>query len=640
VHSRIITLTLRALVVVPAILGACLILRFGVDVPFWDEWTIAEYLEAADQGTLTIATLFEQHNEHRMLVPKALQLAVARMAGSWDTRIIMWITQAVLAGMLIVCTVLWRQSLVSRAPWTLVTLALLSWILYSPAQHQNLLWGFQICFYVPAACLLASAMVTSSGRTEGSALGASAAFSALGTFSILPGLLGWPLSAGAVAARYGLPSRATALKWSLWSVCCGLAVAVYFFRYERPSHSPSAMAMLGHPAALLASIATVVGGPLTFGARPVRNAILIGAATVVTLFWLIACVWRKRADAALVARANPWIVMGAFGFLSAVAIAIGRGGYGYLALLEPRYAALTGWILTSVVMLAAILRDRSAFKSSARAWVAVCGAIAALSAAGLPHHVEAIRSAHRERLQSQAVYTFADAASNGQPMVPAWLDWSAIRRMLSKIETTGWRQRHGPPTWVEAEASTNCAVGIVEFAVPVGSRVTAGGWAFLPSRRPADAILLTVGSSRRIAAVHRPLIGRKDVGDRFRTDDALVSGWVIDAGLPQAAEPAEFWAVDVESLRAYRLCEGSGLVSAGPRNERETRRIAERDDLASIESHCEDGRPHVRAVLGMDEKIRLAARLMAVVARRQPLPAASQPADHDRNREHTRTAWR
>ena len=115
------------------------------------------------------------------------------------------------------------------------------------------------------------------------------------------------------------------------------------------------------------------------------------------------------------------------------------------------------------------------------------------------------------------------------------------------------------PTWVEAEASTNCAVGIVEFAVPVGSRVTAGGWTFLPSHRPADAILLTVGSSRRIAAVHRPLIGRKDVGDRFRTDDALVSGWVIDAGLVPAGEPVEFWAVDVESLQAYRLCQGPSL---------------------------------------------------------------------------------
>jgi hypothetical protein len=439
-----------------------------------------------------------------------------------------------------------------------------SWILYSPAQHQNLLWGFQVCFYVPAACLLASAVVTSSGRTEGPALGASAVFSALGTFSILPGLLTWPLSAGGIIVRHGVPSRATARNWLIWAVCAVLAFVVYFVGYEAPAHSPSATAMLTRPAALLASIATAAGAPLTFGARPVRNAVLIGTAASGALVWLIACVWRQRADAGLVARANPWIVMGSFGLLSAVGIAIGRGGYGYVALLEPRYATLTGWILASVVMLAAILRDRAAITSPARTWMVVCGTVAALSAVSLPRHVEAIRHSHRERLQSQAVYAFADAAAGGQPMVPAWLDWTAIRRRLEHLETNGWRHRRGVPSWVEGDSRSNCQAGTVEFAVPIGSRLMAGGWAFLPSlRRPPDAILLTVGSSRRIAALHRPLIGRRDVRDRFHTDDALVSGWVIDGGLPPAAEPAEFWALDVESLRAYRLCEGADVGMFG-----------------------------------------------------------------------------
>ena len=142
--------------------------------------------------------------------------------------------------------------------------------------------------------------------------------------------------------------------------------------------------------------------------------------------------------------------MGGFGLLTAAAIAAGRVGYGLTALLEPRYASLTGWVLISAIMLAASLRDRLQTVGAARKSVAICGAVAFLYALSFPHHMAAIRLKHRERLQSEAVYMFADAATNGWPMVPSWLDWPAIKRQMGNAEAEGWRRRRPvAPRWME-----------------------------------------------------------------------------------------------------------------------------------------------------------------------------------------------
>jgi hypothetical protein len=540
----------------PALVSAWFVFGYGVDVPFWDEWAIAPLLQHIDSGTLTLAELFTQHNEHRMLVPRVVQLAVAVSVG-WDTRFMMWLTQGLLLAMMGGCIVLWRRSVESRAPWALSSMVLVTVVLFSAAQHQNFFWGFQFCFYLPGACLLLSTIVTSSPRsTLGWTLAAAATLSTIATFSILPGLLTWPLTAVAVSVRHGLPSRDNIGKWLLWSISCAGIVGLYFLRYTTPPNSPPLLSPFLHPFNLLTGVAACVGTSLTFGARPLRNAIVIGTAATGAFLWLLSCVWRHRADTQLLQRSSPWIVMGGFALLTALAIALGRGGYSYMALLESRYAAMTGWILISVVMLAAAVRDRVATKSARRGWAGVCTFVAVLSALGFPSHLATIRRSHHERLQSQAVYLFAEAAENGSPMVPPWLDWPRIKQTIDHLEQVGWRHRRvAAPRWTDGRES-GCNFGIVEMAMAAGPRVMAAGWAFLPTvDRPADGVMVTVGPTRRIAALQHPLVGRKDIAERFNTENALVSGWVIDARPAAGGQPLEFWALDVQSLRAYRLCQ-------------------------------------------------------------------------------------
>jgi len=143
------------------------------------------------------------------------------------------------------------------------------------------------------------------------------------------------------------------------------------------------------------------------------------------------------------------------------------------------------------------------------------------------------------------------------PLLPPWVDWPTYRRELVHIEKSGWRMpRPAEPRWVDNDRlRTDCESGAVEFVEAAGALTIAGGWAYLPlSDRPADAVLVTVGPSRRIVLVQPPLIGRADVAETFHRAGALVTGWTLESRSLPPAETVEFWALDVKSLQAYRLC--------------------------------------------------------------------------------------
>ena len=554
-----------ALVALPALFSAGLVQHYGVDVPYWDEWTIAPLLRQIDDRTLTLGALFAQHNEHRMFVPRIIQLVAALSVGWWDTRVGMWVSQCLLVATLGGCVTVWRRSALKRSPCrSLASLALIALILYSPSQYQNLFWGFQVCFFIPAICLLASSIVSSSRTNSiGLTLAVAAACSTVATLTMLPGLLTWPLAAAAVVLARGLPRRDDRLAWRCWAVCCACVIGVYFLHYDSPEGSPSVWSTLAAPGTLLAGVATCMGGSFAVGVQPLRVATVLGVAVIAVFVSLLIAVWRRRSDASLVIICTPWIVMGIFGILTASAITLGRVGYGYVALLESRYTSLTAWTLIGIVMISAILRERAETVAAGRMWPGLALATFALLAVAFPHHLESVRRSYNERLQSLAVYTFAEAAPRATPMLPPWVAWPPFRQELIHLERHGWRApRPRAPTWMDNdEGPIQCEVGVVEFQVASGQHTMAGGWAYLPKLgRPADAVLVTItrGPSRRITVVQPPLIGRRDIGATFGTDDALVTGWTLDSGSAGPGESMDFWALDIRSLRAYRLCHAAG----------------------------------------------------------------------------------
>ena len=56
-----------------------------VAVPIYDAWELVPLLQAREAGTLQVADIWAQHNEHRPVVPRLVMLAMAAATG-WDVR--------------------------------------------------------------------------------------------------------------------------------------------------------------------------------------------------------------------------------------------------------------------------------------------------------------------------------------------------------------------------------------------------------------------------------------------------------------------------------------------------------------------------------------------------------------------------
>jgi hypothetical protein len=70
-------------IAIPPLLVIIVILRFGIDLPYWDDWAFVPLLEYVQQGRLPLSELLAQHNEHRMVFPRLLKLALTHFS-DWN----------------------------------------------------------------------------------------------------------------------------------------------------------------------------------------------------------------------------------------------------------------------------------------------------------------------------------------------------------------------------------------------------------------------------------------------------------------------------------------------------------------------------------------------------------------------------
>lgn len=132
-----------AAVLPPAFLLFMLV-SYGVDVPYWDQWDFVPLLEKAYGGDLAISDLWAPHNEHRLLFPKAILLILA-YATHWD------ISYELVANVLLACGVfglflmiaLWmaRESGTHFTAWFAPIVSL---VVFSVSQWENWFFGWQL----------------------------------------------------------------------------------------------------------------------------------------------------------------------------------------------------------------------------------------------------------------------------------------------------------------------------------------------------------------------------------------------------------------------------------------------------------------------------------------------------------------
>jgi len=558
------------LAVLPACASGVLILKYSVDVPYWDQWDIAPFFEKLSHGSLTPADLFAQQNEYRQFFPNLIFVVLG-----WLTR---WnVKYEMLVSFLLACLV--SFNVYRLGAWTIadprrrgLLLLVANLLIFSAIQTENWLFGVQVVYFMPAACVTTGVLVAYSDR-----LGTGARFliglclSIVSTFSSANGILCWLVLPPVLALARG-EGRMAWRRWlPLWAAGLALCAALYVYDYQKPALHPDPSEALARPADALVYLLAFLGGPLAVGRHPLAVATAVGAGVAAAYAYACAYILKFRGAGALVRRLIGWAMIGAYSVGTAAMVTTGRLGFGVDQALTMRYTTFSLYLLVALVyLLPEILDDslRRGHFAKSGVWLKRLAVAAAVSLI-LVHALifvlmirHGARPARRGLLHAKACLLFinvvADELCLTQKLYP---DLRVLRDRAGALDRAGFLR---PPLFKSdrvvdfAAAAGACseAHGSFEDLSAAGDVYVASGRARLPDGgEPADAVILAYGRSEDDQRVFA-LAGMGVEGDPA-VDAGRSARWrktFPAGGLPAGTFELTAWAFDAAAGKAYKLC--------------------------------------------------------------------------------------
>lgn len=546
----------------PAALVLALILRYGVNLPYWDQWALLDALVALREGTVRWDYLFAQHNEHRMPFTKAIMLATA-LATGWNVRADLIVSFLVSLGTLGVIWALMKPTLDRLGALTGFCAALaMSALLFSLEQWENWLWGWQVQWFLTVLALVSAVACATWSLTAERPLplvAASAVAATIGQFTLASGVLIWVLVLLILflhrERRWIVPA---------WIACAAVSCLLYFAGYHRPPHHPSPLLALEMPELTVTYIAMYLSGPL---GREATTAASIGGwiSFAFVLFALIAAI-RFRDDLGKVAH---WVALGAFAIGNAALTAVGRVGFGIEQALMNRYVTIALLLPVATLMLGLLaLGPRLGTRRwhfGLSVWFLGAAALMWSTALGDRLGLEGFRKLHASFVAGhdclvdfvnatddclQTIYPNPDELRE-QARLLAASGWSGFpssmpKRVDSVIGTDGQR-------WHLRLAST--AAGWIDTAVVSEGVLTVAGWARRLTGNAANAGHVVILAENAIVGEAAIDQDRPDVAAYFRDPTMSRSGWMMtQAGSAVTAGT---------KLRAYLALPGRELTPIG-----------------------------------------------------------------------------
>lgn len=582
-HSKLLRALVICLPFSPACLLVVLIIKWGGDVPYWDQWEYVAFFDKLAKGSLSVKDLFAQQNEYRQFFPNLIFVALGRLT-KWDVRYEM------LGMFLLACLVSFNIFRLGRLTvggdrvreWSLFFLANL--LIFSPVQYENWLFGVQIVYFMPVACITTSLVIARSRLGAGVKLLACMMLATVSTFSSANGILCWIVVFPALALsdgwRESLKKKSIALVWIAGFV---LAMAVYFYDYQKPLHHPRLSELVRHPAEALLYFLSFSGSPLGLGNVIFLNAPaglrhVIAAAVAGTLvigFFIILSVYisRRAGDLNLARQTIGWLMLGAYSVLTGAMITLGRLGFGLEQSLSSRYTTFSLYLAVSLIYLVAITSEHCSPESrfAGKKKLILLSLAGVLVLSQLLVYPVGIRqmSAHRATLlQGKACLLFINSVPEEECLSKKVydIDFARLKERANTLDGLGLLRpgliKNDVAQNIEGTGEPGRSYGSFDTLTKAGRDVyVASGWAVSPDRsEPADAILLTYETGDGKSVV----FALADTGDEKGFLRRLIKkDWHVDNARWEKkfaldnvrANPAiiNAWSFDARTGKAYRL---------------------------------------------------------------------------------------
>lgn len=332
-ESRWIRYVLLLVLALSAFLPFNFVYRFGVSVPYWDQWEFIPTLLNFHDGNLSLIELTKQHNEHRLFFPRLIMLGLAALT-RYNNLAEMYFNAALLVAL---GAVLFHAHVRAFGGSNRSLLAFLPvpWFVFSFRQYENLIWGWQLQITLCVLCVVVSLKLLDGVRGLGARWAGAIAAAIVGTFSFGSGIMLWPVGALSLLWQGRQERR---IPWSAlvgWCVSAGIAGIMYTWHFHRPGQVPDSGSFLKAPSQSILFLFGVLGSVTS---EQFPTAAAFGALLLVATGAVLFEVRRRRVDLGPLSLGLGLILFaGAVGCL----VLVGRAGFGLEYSITSRYTTLT-----------------------------------------------------------------------------------------------------------------------------------------------------------------------------------------------------------------------------------------------------------------------------------------------------------
>lgn len=587
----------------PALIPLWLILCFGVDLTYWDQWspTFVGLFIKAHQSRLTFWDFFAQHNEHRTTIPRILYLLIGYFtAGNTVVQMI--------AGWLAVCgTALGILVLAARTMVTentsgrgflrrevLIPFFLANTAMFAITQWENWLWGIGLTNLLPMMFIVWALVVATSEMHPWMRVGIAAALSFLATYSLGNGLLAWPLI-GVALAWSGSMAELKSKRWVLlaWLGIFILTCLSYSYGIEKPVDRSQPGLSLG--------IWRIFGFNLAFlgnifilgtGSYSELNIDLV-VGSIVALMLLAAAAyfihaWRIRKDFPLASRLLIWLIVAGFAVGSGLLGSVFRATVGAGQAIASRYISFSLYGIVALMFLVPMLGADLLQQAQSRGWnvnlvqrswerisTGVVSVYLLLTVFCFPVNVPIAQQTEEVRRQGKAALLLSMILRDN-PQIATLVVPDPVRVQVDapQLDELGYMRprliRSPDARQIDTGQVLGKAGGMLDQVRDVGNgRVLVTGWAVTPQGdMPADGVFLTYDNEAGAAIIFIMAdagFTRQDIVKSSGNASLLRCGWSVE--VPMQRVPQEIrnirlraWAFDASTGTARRL-DGEPIIS-------------------------------------------------------------------------------
>jgi hypothetical protein len=335
----------------PILFIAIYIWRFGVNIPFMDQWRVVSLFSKEKQGTLTLVDLFIQHNEHRPFFPRLIWLMLAAFT-RYNVNAELWVNFLTALGTFLFfirrAVNTWNKAGVK---WSPLLVPLFSLLVFNLGQYESWLQGIQtIMFLGMASVVIGLFLLTDHSRNSNFA--AAILLGVMANFSMVNGLLYWPIGMAVLIAT--APQKTWTLKFSIWLLCSAVCIILFLAGWTSDGIDLRHMFLRLKDAFIF--ILNFLGAPVNtleqfawkFGA------LSLGLFMFMTNHVIVTRSWKEAA---------PYLGIILFVLFSALLVTVGRMDLGLIQSRVSRYQTISIWFWASLLTFLPLLKVNDFYKN-------------------------------------------------------------------------------------------------------------------------------------------------------------------------------------------------------------------------------------------------------------------------------------